>query len=249
MTYQLSVSPDFSPDHLAGWYVFNTWVQRLLGERCHLQLHDDYAGLNHSLGQSSVDMIYADAATATRLMREQGFEPLVSPLGETDEAVIAVAADSELTQIEQFRPGLRLAHTADPDVCLLGRLLLEPAALDEGAVVWQMNRSYVLVAKQVILGKAESGLFLKRAYDGLSATIRRQLRVLVSSDIGLLKHVLLIGPRMAQHAPALRAGLVAMHEAGDEGRKVLDALSLCGWEGLSSADTDFMADLIQALQT
>ena len=39
MTLQLTVSPDFSPDHIAGWYVFNTWLQRRLGARVHMDMH------------------------------------------------------------------------------------------------------------------------------------------------------------------------------------------------------------------
>ena len=31
MTYNFTISPDFSPDHISGWYIFNTWLQKRLG--------------------------------------------------------------------------------------------------------------------------------------------------------------------------------------------------------------------------
>ena len=42
MSYMFTVSPDFSPDRLSGWYIFNTWMQRQLGVDIHLELYDDF---------------------------------------------------------------------------------------------------------------------------------------------------------------------------------------------------------------
>jgi phosphonate transport system substrate-binding protein len=54
MTFQLTVSPDFAPEHIAGWYVFNTWLQRKLGVRCHLALHQPVGDRAQLLRQSLV---------------------------------------------------------------------------------------------------------------------------------------------------------------------------------------------------
>ena len=34
----MTVSPDFPPSHIAGWYILNTWLQKELGIDIHLVL-------------------------------------------------------------------------------------------------------------------------------------------------------------------------------------------------------------------
>jgi phosphonate transport system substrate-binding protein len=57
MPYNFTVSPDFGPDHLAGWYVFNTWVQRILGEAVHLEIYRDFASQRRAIDAGDVDLI------------------------------------------------------------------------------------------------------------------------------------------------------------------------------------------------
>ena len=45
-------------------------------------------------------------------------------------------------------------------------------------------------------GQADVGIFLKAAYDDLSAMVRKGLRPLVTSQIQLVRHGLLAGPRL-----------------------------------------------------
>lgn len=42
MSLFFTISPDFSPDHIPGWYIFNTWFQRKTGEAMHLELFDGF---------------------------------------------------------------------------------------------------------------------------------------------------------------------------------------------------------------
>jgi hypothetical protein len=66
--------------------------------------------------------------------------------------------------------------TRDPDVNLIGMIMLEPADLKRDSVQASQVNSYVLVAKHLLLGKADAGFFLKEAFDDLSGPIRKQLR-------------------------------------------------------------------------
>jgi phosphonate transport system substrate-binding protein len=248
MTFQITVSPDFAPEHIAGWYVFNTWLQRTLGQRCHLVLHDDFGSLYQAIADDRVDLIYANPYDATRLVREHGFTPLVAPVGEADEVVIATSAESPLRALDALQPGLRVAQTPDPDVCLIGQMMLEPADLTPAQLEPVRVASYVLVARHLVLGRADVGFFLKKAYDGLSPTVQRQLRVLVSSQISVMRHTLLAGPRMGEHAGPLRDALIALSTPGHDGSRVLEALGIHGFEALSAEETDLMIDLMDALQ-
>lgn len=248
MTMQLTVSPDFSPDHIAGWYVFNTWLQRKLGIRCHLELYDDFPSQHAAIAAGRVDLIFANPYDASMLVREKGFVSIAAPVGATDEAVVAVAATSAFHGVNDLRPGVRIGQTRDPDVNLIGMMLLEPADLQAEHVVAVPVSSYVLVARHLLLGKVDAGFFLKQAFDDLSPTTRNQLRPLVTSQISVLRHTLLAGPALAPQADALRSALLGMSEAGSDGSRALQALGLQGWEAQSPDDTEFMIDLISALQ-
>ena len=168
-TLELTVSPDFAPDHIAGWYVFNTWLQRQLGVRIHLELYDDFDTQRKAIAADQVDLIYANPYDAAMLVREKGFVAVAAPVDRPDEAVIAVPAESAVQHVEDLRPGSRVAVTRDPDVNLIGMIMLEPADLKRDSVVLQQVNSYVLVAKQLLQGKADCGFFLKEAFDDLSA--------------------------------------------------------------------------------
>lgn len=248
MVYNLTASPDFSPEHIAGWYVFNTWLQRKLGERIHVELYDDFASQRQAIARDEIDLIFANPFDAAMLVREKGFRAIATAEGRRDEVVIATAVDSPAQCVEDLQPGLRIAKTQDPDVNLIGMILLEPADLNGENTVVQPASSYVLVAKQLLQGKADIGFFLKEVYEDLSQVIRKNLRVLVSSEIHVVRHVLLVGPRFAEHADALRQLLLGMPTDLPQGPGVLESLGFAGWESMSEEDTQFMIDLMDTLQ-
>ena len=77
--------------------------------------------------------------------------------------------------------------------------------------------------------------------------MRRQLRVLVQSEIGVIRHMLLAGPRMAEHHEALRELIAGMSEPGSDGKRALDALGLVGFEIQQPEDVEFMIDMVNTL--
>lgn len=247
MTYMLTVSPDFSPDHIAGWYVFNTWLQRRLGTRIHFEMHDSFAQQREAVAADKIDLIYASPNLASMLVREKGFIAIAAPKAKADEAVIAVPEGSPAQHVEDLQPGLRIAQTQDPDVNMISMIMLEPADLSRDNTTVVNAPSYVLVAKQLMTGKADCGFFLREAYQDLSGPVRRQLRVLVSSEISVIRHVLLAGPRMAEHHAALRELIAGMSEAGSDGKRALEALGLAGFEIQQPEDVEFMIDLVDTL--
>ncbi len=99
----------------------------------------------------------------------------------------------------------------------------------------------------MIQGKADIGFFLKDAYEDLSQLIRKSLRVLVTSEIHVVRHVLLVGPRFTDAEP-LRKLLLGMANDTPQGPQVLESLGFSGWESQSEEDTEFMIDLMNTLQ-
>jgi phosphonate transport system substrate-binding protein len=239
VTLELTVSPDFSPEHIAGWYVFNTWLQRKLGVRIHLELYEDFSTQRQAIAADRVDLIYANPYDAAVLVREKGFVAIAAPQGKADEVVIAVPANSPAQTVEDLQPGLRLAMTHDPDVNLIGMILLESADLTRDNTQAQQVSTYVVLARALLQGKADCGF--------LSAPIRRQLRPLMTSQISLVHHVLLVGPRCAALREPLQALLLGMSAPGSDGRATLQALGLRGWDKQDQEDTEFMIDLMDTL--
>jgi phosphonate transport system substrate-binding protein len=248
MTLTLTVSPDFSPDHIAGWYVFNTWLQRRLGGvRIHLELHDNFTQQRDALAAGGIDMIYASPSVAAMLVRERGFISIAAPIGKLDESVIAAPADSPAQRVEDLQPGVRVAQTNDPDVNMIAMIMLEAADLAAANIEIVKASTYVLVAKQLISGKADCGIFQAQAWDDLSGAVKRQLRPLARSEIGTIRHVLLAGPRLAEYHDRLRELITGMHEPGSDGKRALEALGMAGFENQQAEDVEFMIDMVQTL--
>lgn len=248
MTYNFTVSPDFNPVHLSGWFIFNTWLQRRLGEGIHLALYNDTTNLRQAIAADTIDLIYVNPYEATVLVREKGFVPVAAPAQSADEAIVAVRADSPVQQVEQLSAGIRIAATANPDVHRMSMIMLEPADLHADNVQFVSRDTYVQVAKELILGQADVGFFLAETYNDLSGVIRQQLRPLLASQIRTIHHVLLIGPRFAPRREEIQQALVTMADDA-KGKGVLDSLGLRGWVPLEQEDMEFMIDLMDTLES
>ncbi|PWQ97182.1 phosphate/phosphite/phosphonate ABC transporter substrate-binding protein [Leucothrix pacifica] len=244
--YTMTVSPDFMPDYIAGWYIFNTWLQRQLGQSIHLELYNDFATQREAISRDEIDLIYANPFDAAMLVREKGFSAIAAPQDKPDEVILAVPAESPVKKLDDLTPGTRIARTDDPDVNLIGMMMIESADLKADNTHVQMLDSYVLVAKALFQERADLGFFLKEAYESLSDFVRSQLSVLLSSEIHVVTHVLLASPAFTTHQDELRACLLDMPHR-DKGQGVLDSMGLSGWQLQAQEDTEFMIDLMDTL--
>lgn len=247
--YIMSVSPDFPPKYVSGWYIFNAWLQRQLDVAMRLELYDSFEQQRAAIERDELDLIYANPFDASILVREKGFVAVASPVGRADEALIAVSVESSLQSVENLSPPLRIACTDDPEINMIARILLEPADIPADERSETMVDTYVLVAKQLMGGGVDAGYFLKASYDEFSSIIQDQLRVIISSEIQVVRHLLLLGPRLADRRDLLREKLVAM-SSEQKGQGVLDSMDLQdGWQDQSADDTEYMIDLMDTLVT
>ncbi|EAR60615.1 phosphate/phosphite/phosphonate ABC transporter substrate-binding protein [Neptuniibacter caesariensis] len=246
MILNLTVSPDFAPDHISGWYIFNTWLQRQLGTRVHLELYDCFDKQREDIKAGKFDLVYANPFDASMLVRELGFKAVVRPLAKPDETIIATNAESTINNVEDLQPGCQLVATDDPDVNRIGMIMLEPADLDGDNTKLKTVDSYIIVAKHLLNQQADAGFFLKDAYDELSDLIKNQMKVLVSSEISVVHHALLVGPKLQQYIPQIQKFLLNM-SSNEKGKGVLESMDLDGWEVMTDEETEFMIDLIDTL--
>ncbi len=244
---QMTASPDFPTKRIPGWFFLNTWLQKALKTRIHLEIYQDFERQREAIAADRVDLIYANPFDAAMLVREKGFVPVVRPAGRSDECIVAVAAQSSIKSVEDLRPGCRLARTDDPDVNLVGMILLEPADLDAGNIEIEQVDSYPLVAKALLRGTADVGFFLEESYDELTDLVRNQMRPLVRSQIFDICHVLLVGPRLSGRREEVRRVLLEMAD-DTRGADILRELGFLSWENVEDEDTEFMIDLMDTLK-
>jgi phosphonate transport system substrate-binding protein len=247
MAYQFTISPDFNANQLSPWYIFNNRLQKFLGESCHLELYDDFAALKSAEEAGKVDVIFANAFDIAYLVREKGYVAVASGANRSDEASIAVRADSSVQGVTDFDKGLKVAATDAPDVEMIGRILLEPADIYTDDIQIQRTGNYVTVAKALINGAADAGFFLKRSYDELSDLVRQQVRPVVSSHIYVVQHALLLSPALAEKRDHLLASLTGMvNDAAD--KSLLEEMGMpSGWQAMEQEDAEFMIDMMDTL--
>ena len=246
MSYLFTVSPDFSPDHLSGWYIFNTWLQRQTGEAIHLELYDDFHAQRDAIQANQIDLIYANPFDTAMLVREKGFLPLVKAGNTFDEAIIAVNADSSVDDVAELLPGISVAVTEDPDVHMIGMIMLEAGDLDASNINTLFYNSHVLIAKSLLQREADAGIFLAEAFDDLSNLTKKQLKILVRSQIGVIHHSLMIGPKLASRQAEIQQLLLAMNN-DDKGKSVLSSLGFNAWAKVEDEEMEFMIDLMDTL--
>jgi phosphonate transport system substrate-binding protein len=248
MSYKLSVSPDYNPEQLSGWFIFNTWLQKTFGQAVHFDVYDDFSGQRQAINDNKIDLIYANPYDAGVLMREKNFVPLVCPHKKTDEALIAVANKHLAQNVEELDMGCRVAYTQDPSVQMMGMIMLEPADLNKNDVRPILCENYILIAKNLIKGQADVGFFLTEAYDHLSNLVRKQLRPLVRSQIFIIHHTLMIHPDMLAKMPNLQQALLEMPKQ-TTGLDALHNLGFDCWDAIGQEEMEFMIDVVDTLRS
>ncbi len=246
MSYVMTVSPDFNLKNIAGWFVFNTWLQKQLGENIRLELFDKFNEQHKAISGNKINLIYANPYDAAMLVREHGYQALVRPSNKPDEALIVVKADSPIKKVEDLKPGTIIATTDDPDVHMMCMIMIEPADLNKDNVTINCKEGYVVVAKELLRGTADAGFFLAETFDELSDVVRKQLRVLVRSQIHVIHHVFLVDKSLAARRDDITKTLLDMSES-DNGKRILSEIGIPEWEKVEIEEVEFMIDLMSTL--
>jgi phosphonate transport system substrate-binding protein len=246
MSYKLTVSPDFTPDHIGGWYIFNTWLQKSLQLPIHLELYDSFHQQRDAIDEDEVDLIYANPFDASKLVRDKGFLPVARPRRSADEAIIAVTESFHANKIEDLKADTTIAQSEDPDVNLICDIMLEPAELSATGQERLVLGSYPLVAKALIKRNADVGFFLVEAYLSLSKLTKQNLRILARSQINVMHHTLLLGPKLQEYRDLLNHHLLTM-STSQKGAGVLDAMGFEAWDNMNDEEMEFMIDLVDTL--
>ena len=208
MSYNLAVSPDFKPDRISGWFIFNTWLQHQLDTAIHFETHQSFDEQLQAIADKKVDIIYANPYDIARLVRDEGFIPVAKPHAKPDEAIVVSAAEGDINTLQDLNPAVNIAQTHARDVNNIGMILLEAADISPESAQFVECDNYISVAKMLISGKADVGFMLAEAFSELSPLVAKQLQPLISSHIHLIHHAILLGPQLAEQRDTLAAFLI-----------------------------------------
>ena len=248
MPYTMTISPDFKPDLISGWYIFNTWLQKQIDASIHIKMVNDFKELTSAIDSDSIDLIYANPCDISKLVREKGFSPVVKPVSAHDETVIITREDNPASDIESLPGSVRIAMTDVPNVNTVGTILLESADITPSDIETITCSNYITVAKKVISGEADIGFLLSEAYDEFSSLVKKQVKPLMTSKIDVLHHALLIAPGFSEKQQALQNVLSSMKD-DPAGLDILKNLEIESWELMDNDEAEFLIDMLDTLST
>lgn len=245
-SYNMLIAPDFSPEHFAGWHLFNTLVQKRAGINIRLNMPASHCEQDALINDDDIQAIYANPFDAATLIREKGYRAIARPKGKPDEMVIATSPASELNALEDLTKGATIAMADNRDVKLIGLRLLEAVDLVEDDLNWNITETYQAAARQVIKGDAQAAFFLSEIFHSFSRLTKSQLQVLIESDIADISHVLLVKNDFAD-SDKLESVILALCQ-DEDGKEALTELGMPeGFEAMSEEDAEFMLDLMETL--
>ena len=246
MSFTMTISPDFKPELISGWYIFNTWLQKKIDTNIHINMVNDFKELSKEIDADSVDLIYANPCDIAKLVREKSFTPIAKPVGSHDETVIICNSENPISDVESLQSGLKIAMTDVPDVNTIGMIMLEPADITSADVEIIQCSNYITVVKKVISGEADIGFLLADAYEEFSTLVKSKVQPVISSKIHVLHHALLVGPNFADKRIPFQEAILDMHN-DKSGTSILKSLEFEKWDLMDQDEAEFLIDLIDTL--
>ncbi len=240
------IAPDFSPEHFAGWHLFNALLQRRSGKSLRLITPNSHEEQQQLLAEKDVSLVYANPFDASKLIYEHGFKPLARPIGKMDEMVIASSSKGDIASMEDIPAKATVAVTNNRDVKLIGLRLLEAVDISEDDIEFTTTENYQASARHVIQGKTDLAFFMAETFANLSKLTKMQLNVLIESDLSAISHVVLVKDDFP-YFQELQQVMVSLKD-DDDGCKILSELGIPeGFEVLEEEDAEFMIDLMETL--
>lgn len=208
---------------LSGWYLLNTYLQRRLEQPIHLEQPQ----LGQDMNEVSVDLLFSKPFDACSLIKNQGFTPLMRPIGDADEVVILMRADDP-RKLEDITQPEVVTVSQYNFVYILGRSLCDENGLDSKSFNYQYAGNEIKALQTLVKGKADVLYMLKKTYNGLSSFARGATRLVDESTTNFAFHFFCAAPYLSElHQPLVEV----FSEMGDseQGRQVLSDIQIDGW--------------------
>lgn len=221
---------------LNGWFLFNTYLQRHLKRPIQFQAQ----ALAEQRDQSApADLVFARPFEACRLIRDQGFVPLVKPDGETDEVVILAHAE-DLRALHDFASPKIAVASKQSFAYLLGRFLCDEQGLDLQRFKFYESGNDIKAVQFLIRRQVDWGWLSLKTYLGLSSLSRSQTRILDQSRTELAAYLFCAAPYLGTSLhQTLKDTLTQMH-LDEKGKSILADMEIAAFAEPDPAEVDLI---------
>jgi|GEM_PF-6602495 len=246
-TINYSISPYLLDNNPFKWADFENLLRKKSNLSLQLKKHASTRSFKIDLGNEELGLVYADPYHAALLLRQHGYRPIARAMGQYNEALVVVQADSSLMDIQDLQPHMYLSISVDPTNRLLGRLLLQPVNIDEDDMVCRYHRIQKSVVRDLILDKTDAGVISSSYFDRLQPIIKSKLRIIVRSQTYLFSALWMLSPKNTEQYAILARTFSQMHK-NKTGSKILHALHTHSWLQVEQFKAEEMAYLMGMLK-
>jgi len=242
-----SVSPYLFQNSKTVWTEFEKLLLKKTKLSLQFKKYSSPSAFNKDFSKGQLGLIYADPYHASLLLRNHSYMPVARALGQYDEAIVAVRADSSILDIQDLNPQMYLSISVEPVNRLLGRLLLQPADINEDDMVCRYHRTHKSVVRDLLLDKTDVGVIVARNFDRLPFKIKTRLRILVRTQVYLFSSLWMLSPEHTKQYPTLARVFNRMHR-NEKGSRILENFNTKSWLNVEQIKAEEMADLLHMLK-
>ncbi len=246
-TINYSVSPYLLDNNKTTWSEFENLLHKKASLSLRFKKYASSRAFKKNLANDELGLIYADPYHASILLRNHGYWPVARAMGQYDEALVVVQADSNLMDIQDLKPQMYMSISVEPINRLLGRLLLQPADINEDDMVCRYHRTQKSVVHDLLTDKTDVGVLSSKSFDRLQPKIKSKLRVLVRSQAYLFSALWMLSPKTAEQYPVISRTFRRMHK-NRTGSKILRTFNTHSWLQVEQVNAEEMADLLNMLR-
>jgi len=239
--FRLSVCPHDTAKNVAGWFFFNTYLQRNLGVDIHFEPRDGFLEERELVLKGGYQIVYANPYSAAVFKTLLGYLPVAKPRGIFDETFLVGKEDQN--GLEQ-RPLLIASATDKVIVHAQGISLLEKLGVPLSDCEFQYTGTHIKSVQALIQDKTDLCFVFNETWNGLSKSTSQGLKVIAETSSQQAYHCLCILPVWNEKSEKIQQLLCTMQN-NDQGKRVLDELKFSqGFEPIDPSGLDEMIKLL-----
>ena len=213
------VAPDFAPQRTPCLQIFST----LLSKHSGLSVQQTITLAPDEVEQAvkdGVDLVYCNPFLALRLYEENGYIPVLRPIGNDacDNIACITAADGPVKSLGDIKPGMTCASPSNIGVKTIAEFMNKGLKLGLNFIDCDNAQQAV---QKVVRQEAETGLILWQTYNDLTDMTKGRINVLDHTDLPGMGYPDIKRVLLAKTAPdtleAIKKAIVGFKDNPDAG--------------------------------
>jgi phosphonate transport system substrate-binding protein len=240
--FLFSVCPHDTAKNVAGWFFFNTYMQRNLGVDIHFEPRDNFLEERELVLEGGYQFVYANPFSAALFHDSLGFLPVAKPVGLYDQTVLV---GKESQDNIQKRP-LRIASATDKLIVhTQGLSQLEKLGVPLNECDFQFTGTHLKSLQSLIQDNADLAFVFAETWNGLSKSTTHGLSKVAETSSLEVFHCFCINPEWTDKQKRVQELLCTMHN-NQQGKRILEELNFSkGLEPLDPTSLDGMVELLR----